>query len=220
MMIEPKIIHILKNLALRGARENYIYITTTELGEELNMSQQSASRWLKKMKKLNLIIEEREERKIKVKITRKGTEILQREFYDYRRIFESPKYIEITGEVISGLGEGKYYITKKEYYEQIKEKLFFEPYPGTLNVRVYPKDLENVEILKGMPSILIKGFQSRGRTYGNVKAYLCTINGLEASLIIPERTHYTDVVEIISHKNLRKELNLKDGDPVNIVVFL
>ncbi len=219
-MIDPKIVYILKNLALMGAKDNFKSITTIELGKKLEMSQQSISRWLRKLEDNGLIEKEKIENRINIKITKKGFDILKKESFDYRRIFESPKYIEITGEVISGLGEGRYYIMKKGYYNQIKEKLFFEPYPGTLNIKVYPRDMDKVEMLKNIPGILIKGFEAKGRTYGNVKAYLCTINGRDASLIIPKRTHYNDVVEIISNKNLRKELKLKDGYPVDIIVFL
>ncbi len=219
-MIDPKIVYILKNLALIGAKDDFKSVTTVELGKKIGMSQQSTSRWLRKLEDMELINEEKTENRINIKITKKGLDILKKESFDYRRIFESPKYVEITGEVISGLGEGRYYIMKKGYYNQIKEKLFFEPYPGTLNIKVYPRDLEKVEMLKSMSGILIKGFEAKGRTYGNVKAYLCTINGRDASLIIPERTHYKDVVEIVSNRNLRKELKLKDGFPVDIIVFL
>ena len=219
-MINPKTVYILKNLALLGAKDDFKSITTVELGRIIGMSQQSTSRWLQKLKMMGLIDVNKIENRMNIKITKEGMDILKKESFDYRRIFESPKYIELTGEVITGLGEGRYYITKRGYYNQIKEKLFFEPYPGTLNIKVYPRDLDKVEILKNMPGILIRGFESKGRSYGNVKAYLCTINGVEASLVIPERTHYDDVIEIISNKNLRKKLKLRDGDPVDIIVFL
>ena len=53
-----------------------------------------------------------------------------------------------------------------------------------------------------------------------MKAFLCTINGKDGAVIIPERTHYTDIIEVIAEKNLREELNLEDGTPVEVVVFL
>ena len=219
-MIDPRHIYILKEIALLGAKDGFVEISTLKIGEKIGISQQSASRWINDLYRMGLVEKKRSGRKIAVKITRKGMDILRRESFDYRRIFESPKYVELTGEVITGLGEGRYYITRKGYYDQIKEKLFFEPYPGTLNVRIYPGDLDKVDLLRSLPGICLKGFVSQGRTFGNVKAFLCTINGVEAALIMPERSHYTDVVEVIASENLRKKLSLKDGSTVDIVVYL
>ena len=218
-MIKPQLLHALKHLALLGANRDFVEIHTSQLGKILGISQQSASRRLREMLNDGLVEERRFGKKIWVKITKKGMDLLKKEAIDYRRIFEVAEGIELTGEVISGLGEGKYYIMKEGYFNQIKEKLFFEPYPGTLNIRVYAKDIDKVELLKNLPGICIKGFVSEGRTFGNVKAFLCMINGKDAALIIPERSHYKDVVEIIADKNLREELKLKDGSIVDIVVF-
>jgi len=219
-MISPDLIRILKLLALHNAHKNFIEITTKKVGEECGFSQQTASRKLKELVDLELLKVRKSGKRIAVKLTKRGADLLKREFIDYQKIFELNEYVEITGEVVSGLGEGKYYIMKEGYYRQIKEKLFFEPYPGTLNIRVYPKDIHKVETLKNLPGICIKGFVSEGRTFGNVRAFLCTINGRDGAVIIPERSHYTDIIEVIAEKNLREELNLEDGTPVEVVVFL
>ncbi len=219
-MISPEDIQLLKHLALRGAIDEFVELTTSQLGKELGLSQQTASRRLRKLIHSGFLEAKKFGRKMSFKLTKRGVDLLKREFIDYQRIFEFSEYIEITGEVVSGLGEGRYYIMKEGYYRQIKEKLFFEPYPGTLNIKVYPKDMQKVETLKNLPGICIKGFVSEGRTFGDVKAFLCTINGKDAAVIIPERSHYTDIIEVIAGKNLREELNLEDGDPVELVIFL
>ncbi len=218
-MINPSLIYALKVLALEGAHRDFVEIRTKRLGELLSISQQSASRWLREMVDAELIEERRFGRNLWVKITKKGMDVLKREMIDYGKIFDVSDKFEITGEVVSGLGEGKYYISKKGYREQIKEKLFFDPYPGTLNVKVYAKDIKKVELLRGLPGICLRGFVSEGRTFGNVKAFFCTINGRDAALIMPERSHYNEVVEIIADKNLREELNLEDGSIVDVIVF-
>ncbi len=219
-MISPEDIYLLKILALRGASKDFVELTTGELGTELGVSQQTASRRLKKLREMKFVDVRRFGKRFALKLTKRGLDLLKREFIDYQRIFEFSEYLELTGEVVSGLGEGRYYIMKEGYYRQIKEKLFFAPYPGTLNVKVYPKDMQKVETLKNIPGICIKGFVYEGRTFGDVKAFLCTINGKDAAVIIPERTHYSDIIEVIAEKNLREELGLQDGDPVEIVVFL
>lgn len=218
-MSNPNLIYALKILALEGAKHNFIEISTKRFGKLLGISQQSASRRIRELRDEELVEVRKFGKRIWIKLTRKGIDMLKREAIDYRRLFEIAKNIEITGEVVSGLGEGKYYIMKDGYFNQIKEKLFFEPYPGTLNVRVYARDMEKVEMLHTIPGILIKGFVSEGRTFGNVKAFLCTINGKDAAVIIPERSHYSDIIEVIADKNLREELGLEDGSIVDIIIF-
>ena len=218
-MINPSLIQTLKTLALLGAHRDFVEIRTKKLGEMMGISQQSASRRLKELREGGFVEDKTYGKILWVRITKKGMDVLKREMIDYGKIFDITDKVELTGEVISGLGEGKYYISKDGYREQIKEKLFFDPYPGTLNVRVYAKDIRKVEILKSLPGICLRGFVSEGRTFGNVKAFFCTINGVDAALIIPERSHYRDIVEIIADKNLREELGLEDGSIVNVVVF-
>ncbi len=219
-MIDPCLVIALKILALKNAHKEFVEINTTKLGNELGISQQSASRRLKILNEQGFIEEKRIGKKIYVKITRKGLDLLKKEAVDYRKIFDIGKYITINGEVVSGIGEGKYYITKKGYYDQIKEKLYFEPFPGTLNVRVYARDMDKVDLIKNSNGILIRGFESEGRTFGNVKAFLCTINGVDGAVIIPDRSHYTDVIEVIADVNLREKLHLSDGTPVEIVIYI
>ena len=46
------------------------------------------------------------------------------------------RFNKVVGEVSSGLGEGRYYISRKSYIIQFQEKLGFIPFLGTLNIRV------------------------------------------------------------------------------------
>jgi CTP-dependent riboflavin kinase len=38
------------------------------------------------------------------------------------------------------------------------------------------------------------------------------------ALILPLRSHYTDIIELIAPQNLRESLGLKDGDLVHVEV--
>ncbi|MCK5309972.1 MAG: DUF120 domain-containing protein, partial [Thermoplasmata archaeon] len=40
------------------------------------------------------------------------------------------------------------------------------------------------------------------------------------AIIIPDRSHHTDVLEIISAGQLRKKLKLKDGDSIQVKIEL
>ena len=48
----------------------------------------------------------------------------------------------LSGTVVSGRGEGRKYVELEWVKQQVKEKLGFDPYPGTLNLRL---DEENVK---------------------------------------------------------------------------
>lgn len=115
------------------------------------------------------------------------------------------------GMAISGSGEGKKFISMEEYKKQIIEKTNIEPYLGTLNLKV-EKSL--IDDLKKVEGILIKGFSKDGITYGNVKCFLIDIRKIDAAVLLPEKSKYRDVVEIIASESLRKKLAIKDGDSV------
>jgi len=123
----------------------------------------------------------------------------------------------IVGEVVSGVGEGKYYV--EQYKERIREYLGFSPYPGTLNILVvFPKTI--YEALYNVEPITIPGFSKGGRTFGDVKAYKVRINGINGAIVVPSRTiHPPKIAEIIAPTCLRKKLNLKDGSKVKVEVI-
>jgi len=198
----------------------YNSLSSTELGKKLGLSQQSASKKILELLEMELITRKMGARKQLVKLTAKGLEVLRKEYSEYQKIFDSMEHIIIRGILISGLGEGQYYIAQDGYMRQFQEKLWFKPYPGTLNLRIEGNELAKLQILKDSEGILIEGFESEGRTFGKVKCFLTKIHDVEAAVIIPIRTHYSDVLEIISRHFLRDALKLKDGDIVEIVVSL
>jgi len=129
----------------------------------------------------------------------------------------------IEGIVFSGLGEGAYYVTREPYRKQFIEKLGFDPYPGTLNLKLtswYDAHLRRE--LEEQPGIEIPGFKNENRTYGPVKCFPARINGKEkGAVILALRTHYdSSVIEIIAPSYLRNTLKLKDGNKVKVEVFL
>jgi riboflavin kinase len=213
-------IETLKHLALSGNVYEYNSLSSTELGRKLGLSQQSASKKILELLEMELITRKMGARKQLVKLTSKGLEVLRREYSEYQKIFDSMEQVIIRGTLISGLGEGQYYISQEEYMDQFQEKLWFKPYPGTLNLRIEGNELSKLQILKDFEGILVEGFESEGRTFGKVKCFLTKIQNVECAVIIPIRTHYSDVLEIISRHFLRDALKLKDGDIVEIVVSL
>ncbi len=70
-----------------------------------------------------------------------------------------PPSITLEGTVFTGLGEGAYYIGRESYRQQFVEKLGFDPYPGTLNLKlVGDYDVKARTELEAYPAIAVEGF--------------------------------------------------------------
>jgi riboflavin kinase len=123
------------------------------------------------------------------------------------------KRIKISGEVSSGRGEGKKFLDLPWVKRQIEEKLGFVPYRGTLNVLLSEESVKRKKLLEKAHSI--KVCPSEGYCIGVLfKAFIGT---LECAIVVPEVADYPkDVLEIIASVNLRKVLQLKDGDEVTV----
>jgi riboflavin kinase len=220
--IKPSLLITLYKLIEVGAYPNEIIFTTTELAKLLSSSQQTASRHLIELEKLGLIHRVRLGRRESIKITSGGIKHLNDMFLTLKRAFEMKTAETVfEGVLFSGLGEGAYYVSQPGYKKQFVEKLGFEPYAGTLNLRVRKEDQEEVRLLEASPFTLIEGFANGNRSFGPAKCFQAEIaDKVEGALIFPVRTHYAgDVVELISPQYLRRLLHLKDGDTVRIRAF-
>ncbi len=199
-----------------------IKINSTEFGDLLNVSQQTASRRIQNLEEMNWITRSIEGKQQKIEITELGTEIMLNMYRTLKKILDT---ILIAGEVSEGIGEGGYYVAIKGYYEQFKEKLGFEPYIGTLNLDL---DVINNSLLReklnDMRFIKINGFKDENRNYGDVKCHHCYVfplkdkeNKVKAAILNIDRTHHgKNIVEILAQPYLRDYFNLKDGDKVII----
>lgn len=200
--MKPTPLHALWALSFRAMT------SSVELSGQLGVSQQTASRWLSELQREGLV---------------------QRAAGAYRVSDAGRKYLlelspkapkQITGRVFTGLGEGRYYLSQKGYRDQFSGLLGFDPYPGTLNLRL--QDAENRhanQALRAQLGLYLQGFSAKERTFGGARCYLCGINKTRAAVIVPERTHYPeDVVEVLSPVYLRKKLGLKDGDAVTLLL--
>ncbi|HYS70851.1 MAG TPA: DUF120 domain-containing protein [Thermoplasmata archaeon] len=211
----------LKQIALLGGVNAYVALSSKELGRALGVSQQSASQRILELLQAQLIERDLAVRKQRVRLSARGLELLRREHADYRRIFEfTDGGLRVRGNVASGLGEGAFYMKQHGYKEQFKRKLGFEPYEGTLNLRVRGVDLSSLDILRDEEGILIEAFADGGRTFGGAKCFPATVRGVDCCVILPLRTHHTDTLEVIARAHLRSKLGLADGDEVEVHVKL
>lgn len=218
--MKPYLLQTMKELALLGAIKNKIEISSLELANQLETSQQTASRYLLELDKNGLITRELGIKKQLIQITGLGEETLQREYLEYQQVFELPNRVHFTGRVVSGIGEGRYYTEQSRYVDQFKEKLGFVPYPGTLNVEIEYVEKNKLRLLKNYSAITIDEFKTKNRTFGGVRCFRAKINDVKSAIVLPSRSHYSNILEFISPNYLRKKLDLKDGDEVKIVIYL
>jgi len=211
----------LYKLAEMGAHEKEVQCSTEDVAQGIGTSQQTASRRLIEMEQLGIIQRTREGRNQRVRITNQGLQQLTGMYGVLKQVFEATRdELLMSGTVFSGLSEGSYYMSLEGYRKQFRSKLGFDPYPGTLNLRVRKEDQNQRRLLETFPFIHIEGFANSQRSYGPAKCFKTMVNDkLESAIVLPIRAHYgEDVVEIIAPRPLRKLLRLKDGDIVRMRV--
>ena len=208
----------LKAIALLGGLKEYVGLSSRELGKALGVSQQSASQRILELIREGMVTRDLATRRQRIRLSPKGADALRKEYADYQRIFEVKETLTVSGIVTSGLGEGAFYMRQKGYKDQFRKKLWFEPYEGTLNLKVQGAELSKIEILRDNPGIEISGFEAAGRTFGGAKCFLATLGHVDCAIILPIRSHHSDVLEVISKHYLRGALGIKDGDAVELIV--
>jgi riboflavin kinase len=218
--VEPEEREVLKILARRGGLHDFVHTSSGEVAEDLDVSQQTASRKILDLLERDLIERKMGARKQFIRLSPEGSAALEREYGLYRSIFEKEDTVEIAGSVVSGLGEGEYYITREGYRKAFNRLFGFDPYPGTLNLEVPSSDRQKLRMLQATDGMRIDEFESEGRTFGAVKCFEATLDDVEAGAILPVRSHHSNTLEIISPHHLRDELGLEDGDEVTATVVL
>ncbi len=219
-LLKPYHVETLKGIALLGGSKDFVNLSSRELGKLIGVSQQSASQRILELIREALVTRDLATRRQRIRLTAKGMDVIRKEYADYQRIFEVKDTLTISGVVASGLGEGAFYMRQKPYKDQFRKKLWFEPYEGTLNLKIQGGDLARLEILRENAGIEISGFEAGGRTFGGAKCFLSTLGHLDCAIIMPIRSHHSEVIEVISKHYLRGSLGLKDGDVVELIVQL
>ena len=212
----------LLELLILGAKKP-IKLSTFQLAERLSKSQQSASQHLLYLEKSGYIERFKDIDGTFIQITAKGLNYLNNLHNQLQNAFEkhSDSFL-FEGTVFSGLGEGAYYVSLSGYKKQFISKLNFEPFPGTLNLRLINPIHRKMKLqLSNSSCINIDGFIDKKRTYGTAKCFPALINNKEhGAVLIIERTHYDNsVLELISSVNLRKKLQLQDGHSIKVSIL-
>ena len=122
------------------------------------------------------------------------------------------RFMKLSGVVVSGLGEGAFFMSMPHYRSEIKKKLGFEAYPGTLNIRA-----DNAISFENLEPIRIEGYSSKGKKFGGAACFRAKLKNITGAVIVPDLTrHDKGIMEFIAPVYLRKKLSLKDDDKITI----
>lgn len=219
-----KQLYALYKLAELGASRRTVKVSTEYFANKMGLSQQSASRYLIQLEKKGWLNRNITTEGCLIKITDAGQQELRHLYSNLRLIFEAayPPSVTLEGVLFSGLGEGAYYVSKEGYRKQFIERLGFDPYPGTLNIKLTTDyDIKTRAELEAYPAVELQGFQNEARSFGDVKCYPAIINNkVKGAILTALRSHYdSSVIEIVAPVFLRTQLKLKDGHKVKVEVL-
>ena len=217
--LKPHLWFTLFELLRLGAVSGPVRVSTTELSARMGCSQQSASRHLGLLEGMGFVSRQIRPDGSLIRVTGEGRRALEEVYFALvRRLEAVEEALVFEGTVFSGMYQGGYYISQEGYRAQIVEGLGFDPYPGTLNLRLGEGELEARRRLDSMPSVQIEGFRGEDRAFGGARCYPVLVNGeVEGAVIAAERTSYDlSVMEVIAPINLRERFGLEDGDAVRV----
>ena len=203
---------LLLYLAGESALYNRLKTSTVRIAKETKASQQTVSRKLRQLEEEKLISRQASARGMEITISLEGKTLLKQRYHKLKEVFEN-KQPPLQGMVSRGIGEGAYYVLK--YKKLFRQALGFSPYPGTLNLKVEKE--KGQAFLDSLEKTHIKGFKDKSRTFGALDCYGLKINGVEAAVIVPERSrHGENVMEIIAPVHLRTKLKFKDNSLLEV----
>lgn len=212
----------LEQIAKKSAINEEIRISRSALADELDISVQTAGQRLQELQDAGYIERQPDSEGQYVFLTDLGKEVFQEKEVKEKRIPEQGQTFELEGEVVQGMGEGQVFIELPGYKAQFNKKLGYEPFPGTLNLKLEPVSVRTRSHVESMDSIRIDGWSDDDRSFGPVYCYAGSVEAdgqayKPIHVIRPERTrHEDDVLEIISDVNLRSEIELEDGDTLTV----
>ena len=100
--------------------------------------------------------------------------------------------------------------------EQCKKHLGYQPFPGTLNVRIEDQDIADLDRFLEASDFELEPDDPE---FCAAQVKKIRINGMLAAVVIPGedvRIHEDRMLEVIASCSLKKALDLKDGDRVRL----
>lgn len=123
--------------------------------------------------------------------------------------------VSLKGTVVTGTGGGARFVSLPWVKSQMKEKLGFDPFPGTLNIMLNTasaKAKKSLEKAAGL-DIVPEPHYCRG------KLFKARMGRVECAVVIPKVRGYPELLlEVVAPSDLRTKLQLADGSLVEVKV--
>jgi riboflavin kinase len=122
--------------------------------------------------------------------------------------------VEVKGKVFTGSSQGKHFVNLPWVKKQINSKLGFDPYIGTLNLKVINEmAIQELHEAKGIKIRPKKG-------YYEGKCFKILIRKkIKGAVVLPDIPGYSsEILEVLAPINLRETLGIKDGDLVEVKI--
>ena len=123
--------------------------------------------------------------------------------------------VTLAGRLCSGLGEGAGFTSLDWVEHQLRDKLGFRPYPGTVNLSLAGHDWDLArDAMQAATGLAIEPPPG----YCAAKCFAVLIDdSIEGAAILPDIEGYpADKLEIVAPVGVREELHLNDGDRVTL----
>ena len=130
--------------------------------------------------------------------------------------------IRLSGILVVGKGEGAVFTQVPWVQRTFTRILGFEPYPGTVNLRV-GSDSDSKEALKDIHEARgIAIIPPEGSGFCPARCFHARLpSSLPAGLVIPEvEGYYEDILELLAPVNVRNTLGVSEGDEIEVEIEL
>lgn len=124
------------------------------------------------------------------------------------------------GRVFSGMGRGAFYVAHPAFMPKFERLLGYQPFPGTLNLRLTsPAEIEARRLLGEEEGCSIPASKFGGQEFSSAKCFPGRMGDVGVVLTIPQMTAYDQtVLEVMARVRLRDVLGLEDGQVVELEV--
>ena len=217
-----ELLTMLLEMARQGCARAPTAIDKALIASNLEVSAWTLNKWLKEAVEAGYVKAVLSKRGKRYLLTEKAVAELSTLVTELNHAIGGISRLTLTGRIFRGLGEGGFYVSLAEYREWFRRYLGFEPYPGTLNLRLDPDSAVKRKLLESYDSFRIPPASRGDRSYCSARVFKAVVNdAVEAGVVIPEKTVYgPDVLEVVAGVCLRTALGLKDGDLVKVEVLL
>lgn len=122
------------------------------------------------------------------------------------------------GIIQSGVGEGARFMSLDWVREAVRDAVGFDPFPGTLNVRLADGEaLRRWREIRKAAGLRLQ--QPPTAPCGGALFPVVVASDVQAAVVVPDITRYgDDVLEVIAPVHLKGRLGLSDGDVVTLSV--